>query len=119
MDGDRSPDRFREELPRKPREGEPCNGCGLCCAVELCSLAVDLLGASAVPCPAMEIGEGRFWCGLARWPSRYLGTPRIGDRTLGPMVRQGLSIGEGCDAGDPTPPRRPVNGPGRTSRRRR
>lgn len=105
-----------EELPRKPRQGETCNGCGLCCAVELCGLAVELLGAGSVPCPAMEIGSGRFWCGLVRRPSRYLDTPPIGDRALGPLMRMALSIGEGCDADDPLPVPRPVSRRDRSAR---
>ncbi len=86
--------------PRKPAEGQSCNGCGLCCAIALCPLAVELLEAAKAPCPAMEFAEGRFWCGLARRPSRYLGTPRFSDRLLGPMIRTALDIGEGCDASD-------------------
>jgi hypothetical protein len=48
----------------------------------------------------MEFGNGRFWCGLLRHPSWYLGTPALGDRPIGRMVRAALSIGEGCDAGE-------------------
>ena len=86
--------------PRKPAEGEACNGCGLCCAVELCALALEFLDQPQAPCPAMEFADGRFWCGLARNPSRYFGTPAAGNRPIGAMVRRALSIGEGCDAGE-------------------
>lgn len=86
--------------PRKPPEGEACNGCGLCCAVELCALAIEFLEAAAAPCPAMEFADGRFWCGLARRPSRHLGTPAASNRLIRPMVHAALSIGEGCDASD-------------------
>lgn len=86
--------------PRKPAEGEACNGCGLCCAVALCPLAVEFLDAAAAPCPAMEFADGRFWCGLARHPSRYLGTPPFTDRLLAPMIHAELTIGGGCDASD-------------------
>ena len=48
----------------------------------------------------MEFADGRFWCGLARHPSRYFGTPVAGNRPLGALVRRALSIGEGCDASD-------------------
>jgi hypothetical protein len=86
--------------PRKPAEGEACNGCGLCCAIALCPLAAEFLDAAEPPCPAMEFADGRFWCGLARRPSRYFGTPASGNRLIRPMVQQALSIGEGCDASD-------------------
>jgi len=68
--------------------------------VELCALAVEFLDDAAAPCPAMEFAEGRFWCGLARHPSRYFGTPAFSNRLIGPMVHTALSIGEGCDASD-------------------
>jgi hypothetical protein len=86
--------------PRKPPEGASCNGCGLCCAVQLCALAVEFIPEAAAPCPAMEFADGRFWCGLARRPSRYLGIPTSGNRLIRAMVHTALSIGEGCDASD-------------------
>lgn len=67
---------------------------------ELCSLAAEFLDAQAAPCRAMEFARGRFWCGLARTPSRYLGTPPSGDRVISRMVCEALSIGEGCDCGE-------------------
>jgi hypothetical protein len=48
----------------------------------------------------MEFAEGRFWCGLARHPNRYLGTPLASNRLIGAMIHEALSIGEGCDAAD-------------------
>jgi hypothetical protein len=86
--------------PKKPPEGDVCNGCGLCCAVQLCLLAIEFIPGAAAPCPAMEFADGRFWCGLARRPSRYLGIPASGDRLIRGMVHAALSIGEGCDASD-------------------
>ena len=86
--------------PRKPPEGDACNGCGLCCAVQLCPLAVEFIPGAAAPCPAMEFADSRFWCGLVRRPSRYLGIPASGDRLIRAMVHTALSIGEGCDASD-------------------
>lgn len=86
--------------PRKPSEGAPCNGCGLCCALQLCPIAIEFIEAAEAPCPAMEYAGGRFWCGLARYPSRYFGTPASSDRLIRPMVQAELSIGEGCDASD-------------------
>ena len=86
--------------PKKPPEGTACNGCGLCCAVQLCPLAVEFIVDAAAPCPAMEFADGRFWCGLARRPSRYFGIPVSGTRLIRALVHAELSIGEGCDASD-------------------
>jgi len=87
-------------IPSKVREGARCNGCGLCCALQLCDLAREFLDAAAAPCPAMEFAEGRFWCGLARRPGRYLGVPAFADRFIRPMVLRALAIGDGCDTSD-------------------
>jgi hypothetical protein len=89
-----------DRVPAKPPEGADCNGCGLCCALQLCALAVEFLDAAAAPCPAMEFAGERFWCGLARNPSSYFGTPVLANKFIRPLVHQALSIGGGCDAGD-------------------
>ena len=68
--------------------------------MQLCALAVEFLDAAAAPCPAMEFADGRFWCGLARHPNRFFGTPAFSNRLLRPMVYAALSIGDGCDASD-------------------
>lgn len=86
--------------PEKPRFGSPCNGCGLCCAVERCGIAVEYLGAGPGPCPAMVFEDRRFWCGLVRTPHRFLGTPRFGDELLGKEISRLLGVGKGCDADD-------------------
>jgi hypothetical protein len=87
--------------PEKPREGEPCNGCGFCCAAETCKVARSLLNAYEAPCPAMEFDAGRFWCGLVRDPAKYLGAPAWGNDLLRPTVERVLGVGRGCDATDP------------------
>ncbi len=90
----------RQRTARKPPEGAACNGRGLCCAVQLCALAVEFLDSAAAPCPAMEFADSRFWCGLVRHPNRYFGTPSFSNRLIGPLVHTALSIGEDCDSSD-------------------
>lgn len=89
-----------ERIPAKPPEGADCNGCGLCCVLQVCSLAAEFLDADAGPCPMLEFAAGRFWCGLARDPSRHLGIPAFANKFIRPMVHRELSIGEGCDCGE-------------------
>lgn len=40
-------------LPPKPLAGSPCNGCGQCCAAELCEIGKILFDESSLPCPAL------------------------------------------------------------------
>lgn len=97
--------------PEKPRMGEPCNGCGYCCAAETCQLAQLLMGDPPAPCPAMEFDAGRFWCGLVRNPDKYLVHPFIGLGTrVAPLAMESLGVGRGCDADDfsPSPRKAPV-----------
>lgn len=93
-----------ETAPEKPREGQPCNGCGFCCAAVRCPIAITLIGDGPAPCPAMEFEDGRFWCGIVRNASRYVEpiapefTDAIVSKTLLPF------FGTGCDSGDQETP---------------
>jgi hypothetical protein len=86
--------------PEKPKFGEPCNGCGYCCAAETCDLAREFMGNPPAPCPAMEFEAGRFWCGLARTPSKYIGFDKRTDASVAPLIADALGFGRGCDAVD-------------------
>lgn len=83
----------------KPAFGVECNGCGLCCLMEPCSLAEEFLDVSSGRCPALEWEEGRFWCGLVRSPSKYLAPGKeFADAVVGAAFAQALGVGVGCDA---------------------
>ncbi len=94
-----------ERGPAKPLLGEPCNGCGYCCAVEPCGLAREYISPDIHgPCPALEFENGRFHCGLVRRPSLYMRLPNDwADPILGSLFSQALGVGKGCDAEDPEP----------------
>jgi hypothetical protein len=77
--------------PEKPRWGEPCNGCGFCCAAEVCAIGLAIFGKQQ-PAPALEFDGGRFWCGAVRMAERD---------GCGPLYRMVLGIGMGCDSKDP------------------
>lgn len=65
---------------RKPREGDPCNGCGLCCMATPCALG-DRYVPGAVegsPCPALAWAGGRSYCGLVIDPVRN--SPALADQ---------------------------------------
>lgn len=77
-------------LPPKPREGRPCNGCGLCCIVEPCPVARILYGEDVqAPCPALIIDQHRSWCGVV------VAEPRINPER---PLALAMGIGTGCDS---------------------
>lgn len=89
-------------LPIKPALGQPCNGCGYCCAAEPCGIAREFIGADDVgPCPALEWDGARFGCGMILRPGHYLGAPAWADAEIGATVAEALGAGRGCDADGP------------------
>lgn len=86
------------ELPKKPRAGAACNGCGLCCAVELCEIAeVAFKGASA-PCPALKITPdgSRSYCELVIAERAGVAAGLLKE----PLIANSLGIGLGCGMPD-------------------
>ena len=76
---------------------------------EPCDLAVKYLGATVGPCPALEWGDGRTWCGLVRNPLRHLRegyarSPELyqaGSEALGRVFATVLGgVGGACDTED-------------------
>lgn len=90
----------------KPRFGDPCNGCGVCCIAVPCVLARDLVGAVEGPCPALEHDGARYWCGLLRAPHKYvigLSEKPWADDILIRTIETSGAFGRGCDSADPDP----------------
>jgi hypothetical protein len=89
-------------LPQKPKYGEPCNGCGICCNVKPCPAAEEFLGATSGRCPALEYDGTRFWCGMFRRPSYYASgrtyQSQAIDKVLRPMIAQFTGVNTYCDA---------------------
>jgi hypothetical protein len=86
----------------KPEIGAPCNKCGLCCKLQVCStgsfamLLVDEYGDRVPgPCPALITdGEG-FLCGLIARPKEFL--PGNPERLMN--LRAAFAILVGADTG--------------------
>jgi len=78
-----------DSLPEKPRYKEPCNGCGLCCAVALCEVGKMLF--ESAPCPALRTDGKRTFCSLV-----------LVEEAAGmePILRTSLGIGDGCSMED-------------------
>ncbi|UTH75213.1 hypothetical protein [Chromobacterium sp. IIBBL 290-4] len=85
--------------PAKPAPGQPCNGCGVCCAAAPCPLSRLLLGHKTGPCPALKWETPHYRCGLIMHPRSHLrrlpAWLELGFRRL---ARRYLAIGAGCDS---------------------
>lgn len=85
----------------KPKFGAECNGCGLCCVLELCELAEMAFPGAAAPCPALEWEDGRAWCGMVRHPSRHMKLNYTGvDGLVSELYAKGIAVGQGCGMED-------------------
>jgi len=74
----------------KPPRGEPCNGCGLCCRLELCEIGAMAFGDDQpAPCPALRLDAdtGMSRCSFVECEIAY---------ELEPMLQKALGIGGGC-----------------------
>lgn len=107
-----------EALPEKPLLGKPCNGCGYCCTVQPCALAIEHLQCTIGPCVALEVEGGRTFCGLVRHPLAHLfkathpeapinvadePTHSVASQSLSAKFAQALGVDKGCDCEDPAP----------------
>jgi hypothetical protein len=94
-----------ESTLEKPKFREPCNGCGVCCALQLCDMAERLFPGATAPCPALEWEDGRAWCGMVRHPSRHLKVNYTGaDEAVRPLFIKAIAAGQGCGMEDERSP---------------
>jgi hypothetical protein len=93
---------LHRDAPAKPAQGETCNGCGVCCAMERCPPALLLLPLRKGACPALEWrdGEHRYRCCLVSSPADHLGwLPRRWQARAGRWFASRIAAGAGCDCG--------------------
>lgn len=87
--------------PDKPPEGQPCNGCGVCCASEPCPVGIVFSRKINGACKALTWSEPgqKYRCGVIVEPRQHL--PR-GFGWLSPLLsklaHRYISAGSGCDA---------------------
>jgi hypothetical protein len=87
--------------PAKPRLGERCNGCGVCCLAEPCPLGVLVSRRRHGACSALRWDDKAtlYRCGMVSEPQAVLGRRW---QFLAPLVRRlarrWISAGSGCDA---------------------
>jgi hypothetical protein len=88
------------KAPAKPAEGQPCNGCGVCCALETCPLARLRFWRKKGPCPALEWSDeqARYHCGLLSRPGHYFGwLPKSAETLSRQLFSRWIASGKGCD----------------------
>ncbi len=91
---------MEKDAPPRPKFGEPCNGCGLCCAYAPCPMAEFYLWQLKGWCRALEwhAGEKRYLCGLVAAPDRHIWyIPRFLRNAAGRYFSRGVARGSGCD----------------------
>ena len=89
----------------KPKVGEACNNCGLCCALNICNAGafllkkVNYLGEKQIsePCPALLLkSDGRKICGLISNPTKFLGKNKFRPEVISNTVAFLVGSGSGC-----------------------
>ena len=90
------------EAPTKPALGQPCNGCGVCCAAEPCPIGAIVSRSTMGRCAALTWQDEpvpRYVCGVVSDAQRFL--PSSLQALAGPMSRLAhrfISAGTGCDS---------------------
>lgn len=92
--------RIHAIAPDKPPAGQPCNGCGVCCALEPCPAGIAATRRVRGPCTALTWVESaaRYRCGLIVRPADFLPRPFARAAPLAAtLARRCISAGSGCD----------------------
>jgi hypothetical protein len=86
------------QAPAKPATGEPCNGCGWCCAAEPCPLGTLLSRRRRGACKALlwSQDEQCYRCGAVSDPRQFVNwLPATWVRHA---ALRWISAAQGCDA---------------------
>lgn len=78
----------------KPLFGMPCNGCGLCCQMEICAIGAAAFPKATAPCPALRFAGSNFRCAIVEAEAAA---------GMEPVIADALGIGRGCCSDDPEP----------------
>lgn len=89
----------------KPKIGHACNGCGLCCRIQICrngafvqGLVRKLGDTVPGPCPALVANaNGTFACGIVLDPKKYIRKSKYRPEVLAREFSKLIGAGTGCD----------------------
>lgn len=95
--------------PHKPRQGQPCNGCGVCCLAQPCPIGMLLSGRREGACSALawDLELRVYRCGAVVQPKTELERrfpvvlrPLAGvlAPVLGAVATRSIAVGLGCDS---------------------
>jgi hypothetical protein len=86
--------------PAKPAPGQPCNGCGVCCATAPCPIGMLASRRTTGACLALrwQPAAQRYRCGLLPDASRATGWLPWYRRVLARLVARWIGAGIGCDS---------------------
>lgn len=92
-------------MKSKPKVGESCNGCGLCCLNQVCKNGayvlglVDHLGDNPEgPCPAVvKHPDGTYTCGIVQNPNKYIKNKSYPAAVKSRNFAFLIGAGAGCD----------------------
>ncbi len=89
---------LHRKAPPKPALGQPCNGCGLCCAAEPCPLGMLLSRRRLGACVALQWvpAAATYRCGVLVQPRRWL--PWLPASWARRLAQRWIAVGAGCDA---------------------
>ena len=103
--------------PAKPREGEPCNGCGVCCLAEPCPMGALLTLRTSGPCQWLQwhAASRTYRCGVlattdpSALPEGSGRFKRWWQARLHRAARRWIAAGIGCDCSMDDPPAENAN----------
>jgi len=89
------------EAPPKPRSGEPCNGCGVCCLAEPCPMGSVLSRRIRGACRLLQWSptDRRYRCGVLADPmTLWPWLPRAAAPLVRRIAARWISAARGCDS---------------------
>ena len=93
--------------PSKPATGAACNGCGVCCAWQPCTLGVLASGRLRGPCSALRWDDAAslYRCALVQAPgAAWPALPAWLRPAVARLARRWIAAGAGCDCSAETGP---------------